>query len=146
MNISPDKPLVDSIFGKVQAGSVLSYQHPPPLSHSVVFHEDTPPFPRVPLEGYHLAPTDLSYVPTNQEQLHLTSLAVTLPQSHLIEEATRRQSATPEWHSLRKVRVTASHFREVSYVSPSKAKNLSERIIRGTRQTEHMKRGLEMVP
>ncbi|MEQ2226844.1 hypothetical protein ILYODFUR_031494 [Ilyodon furcidens] len=29
MNISADKPLVDSIFGKVQAGSVLSYQPVP---------------------------------------------------------------------------------------------------------------------
>lgn len=120
------------------------YCHPPPLSDSVVIHEDAPPFPRVPLEGYYLQPTECSYVPINQEQLHLSSLSVTLSQSHLIEEATRSQSATPKWHSLRKVRVTASHFREVSHVSPSKAENLAERIIWGARQTEHMKRGLEM--
>lgn len=133
-----------TIFGKVQAGSVLSYQHPPPLSDSVIIHEDVPPFPRVPLEGYHLAPTDCSYVQTNHQQMHLSSLSVTLLQSHLIEEATRKQSATPKWHSLRKLRVTASHFREVSHVGPSKAENLAERLIRGTRQTEHMKRGMEM--
>ncbi|RXN17377.1 hypothetical protein ROHU_001181 [Labeo rohita] len=30
MNISDDKPLVDSVFGKVQAGSILSYHHPLP--------------------------------------------------------------------------------------------------------------------
>ncbi|CAB1313276.1 unnamed protein product [Coregonus sp. 'balchen'] len=30
MNITSDKPLVDSIFGKVQTGSILSYQHSPP--------------------------------------------------------------------------------------------------------------------
>ncbi|KAL6487810.1 hypothetical protein MHYP_G00044360 [Metynnis hypsauchen] len=145
MNISPDKPLVDSIFGKVQVGSVLSYQQPPPPSDSVVIHEDAPPFPSLPLEGYHLSPPEYSFVPTHQEQLHLSSLSVTLSQSHLIEEATRCQSATPEWHSLRRERVTASHFREVSHVrGPGAAESLAERIIRGTRQTAHMKRGLEM--
>ncbi|XP_076841900.1 uncharacterized protein LOC143486017 isoform X2 [Brachyhypopomus gauderio] len=145
MNISPDKPLVDSIFGKVQVGSVLSYQQPPPPSDSVVIHEDAPPFPSLPLECYHLSPPEYSFVPTHQEQLHLSSLSVTLSQSHLIEEATRSQSATPEWHSLRRERVTASHFRKVIYVrGPGAAESLAEKIIRGTRQTAHMKRGLEM--
>ncbi|XP_076851261.1 uncharacterized protein LOC143501975 [Brachyhypopomus gauderio] len=78
MNISPDKPLVDSIFGKVQVGSVLSYQQPPPPSDSVVIHEDAPPFPSLPLECYHLSPPEYSFVPTHQEQLHLSSLSVTL--------------------------------------------------------------------
>ncbi|XP_076845899.1 uncharacterized protein LOC143491083 isoform X2 [Brachyhypopomus gauderio] len=141
MNISPDKPLVDSIFGKVQVGSVLSCQQPPPPSDSVVIHEDAPPFPSLPLECYHLSPPEYSFVPTHQEQLHLSSLSVTLSQSHLIEEATRSQSATPEWYSLRRERVTASHFREVSHV---RGPGAAERIIRGTRQTAHMKRGLEM--
>lgn len=145
MNLSPDKPLVDSIFGKVQAGSILSYQHPPPTPDGFITHKDAPPFPKVPPEGYQLKPTDCTYVPTNQEQLHLHSLSVTLLESHLIEEATRCQSAAPEWHSLRKERVTASNFREVSHVrGPNAAENLAERIIRGTRQTPHMKRGLDM--
>ncbi|CAB1321287.1 unnamed protein product [Coregonus sp. 'balchen'] len=98
MNITSDKPLVDSIFGKVQNGSILSYQHPPPPPDSVVIHEDAPPFPKVPLDGYHLQPTDCSYeIVTDQEKLHLSSRSVTLSQSHLIEEATRCQSETPEW-------------------------------------------------
>lgn len=145
MNISPDKPLVDSIFGKVQAGSILSYQHPPLTSDGVIIHDDAPPFPKMPLEGYNLEPTDCTYVPTNQEQLHLKSLSVTKMQSHEIEESTRRQSAAPEWHLLRKERVTASTFREVSHVrGPTAADNLAERIIRGTRQTALMKRGLDL--
>ncbi|KAK6316809.1 hypothetical protein J4Q44_G00122090 [Coregonus suidteri] len=146
MNITSDKPLVDSIFGKVQTGSILLYQHPPPPPDSVVIHEDAPPFPKVPLDGYHLQPTDCSYeIMTDQEKLHLSSLSVTLSQSHLIEEATRCQSETPKWHSLRKERVTASHFREVSHVrGTSTAEKLAEIIIRGTRQTPLMKRGLEM--
>ncbi len=82
---------------------------------------------------------------TNQEQLHLNSLSVTLSQSHLIEAATRCQSAAPEWHSLRKERVTASNFWEVSHIRcPNAAENLAERIIRGMKQTAHMKRGLDM--
>ncbi|KAF7228129.1 transcript variant X1 [Nothobranchius furzeri] len=145
VNISPDKPLVDSIFGKVQAGSILSYQHPPPTSDCVITHMDAPLFPKVPLEDYHLKPTDCKYVPTEQEQLHLQSLSVTKSQSHNIEEFTRNQSAAPEWHSLRKERVTASTFREVSHVrGASTAENLAERIIRGTRQTALMKRGLDL--
>ncbi len=145
MNLSPDKPLVDSIFGKVQAGSILLYQHPPPTPDGVITNKDAPPFPKVPPEGYQLKPTDCTYVPTNQEQLHLNSLSVTLSQSHLIEAATRCQSAAPEWHSLRKERVTASNFREVINVrGPNAAENLVERIIRGTKQTAHMKRRLDM--
>ncbi len=145
MNLSPDKPLVDSIFGKVQAGSILLYQHPPPTPDGVITNKDAPPFPKVPPEGYQLKPTDCTYVPTNQEQLHLNSLSVTLSQSHLIEAATRCQSAAPEWHSLRKERVTASNFREVINVrGPNAAENLAERIIRGTKQTAHMKRRLDM--
>lgn len=39
----------------------------------------------------------------------------------------------------------ASHVREVSHVrGPNAAENVAERIIRGTRQTAHMKRGLDM--
>ncbi len=145
MNISPCKPLVDSIFGKLQAGSILSYQHPPPIPDGVITHKDAPPFPKVPPEGYQIKPTDCTYVPTNQEQLHLNSLSVTLLQSHLIEAATRSQSAAPEWLSLRKERVTASNFREVSHTrGPNAAENLAERILRGMKQTAHMKRGLDM--
>lgn len=84
-------------------------------------------------------------MPTNLEQLHLNSLSLTLSRSHLIEEATRCQSAAPEWHSLRKEKVTASNFREVSDVrGPNAEVDLAERIIQAIRQTAHMKRGLDM--
>lgn len=46
---------------------------------------------------------------------------------------------------LRKERVTASYFREVCHVKEGRtAENLAERIIWGVRQTQHMKRGLDM--
>ncbi|KAL1268628.1 hypothetical protein QQF64_033991 [Cirrhinus molitorella] len=145
MNISSDKPLVESAFGKVQAGSILAYHHPPPSPQGVIIHQGAPPFPKLPLDDYHIPPTECSFVPTSQEQLHLHSLCVTLSQSHHIEASTRGQSAAPEWHLLRRERVTASHFREVCHVRGEKsAENLAERILRGTKKTAPMRRGLDM--
>lgn len=60
-------------------------------------------------------------------------------------KATRCQSATPEWHALRKERVTASNFREITHAKgPRVVENIAEKIIRGTKATAIMKRGLHM--
>lgn len=76
------------------------------------------------LEDMHLSSLSLSSL------LHLSSVSVTLSQLHYIEEVTRSQSATLEWHSLRQERGTASHFNYVSnHVSTNKAENLPESII-----------------
>ncbi|KAK7910480.1 hypothetical protein WMY93_015164 [Mugilogobius chulae] len=145
MNISADKPLVDSAFGKVQAGSVLALHHPPPCPQGVIIHQNAPLFPKLPLDGYCIPPTDCNFVPTSQEQLHLHSLRVTWSQSRHIAASTTGQSAIPEWHVLRRERITASHFREVCHVrGQQSAENLAERILRGTRQTALMRRGLDM--
>lgn len=75
----------------------------------------------------------------------MKSLAVSLDMAHKIEHATKEQSASLDWHSVRKPRVTASRFREVCHVrGQSSAEHLAERIYKGTRQTADMKRGLEM--
>lgn len=138
-----DKPLVDSQFGKVKAGSFLSYHHPPLFPHGKMIHYDAPPYPKLPLDDYHITPIDCNFVPTSQEQLHLHSLSVTLSQSRQIEASTKGQSAAPEWHLLRKERVTPSHFREVCHVQGDKsADNLAERIIQEVRTASHMKRGV----
>ncbi|KAJ8359114.1 hypothetical protein SKAU_G00156390 [Synaphobranchus kaupii] len=71
MNMGPDKPLVESAFGLLQEGSVLSYQQPALTSRS---------------------------------------LALTMEMARRIEEATREQSSSSEWHLLRRPRVTASRF------------------------------------
>ncbi|CAB1348359.1 unnamed protein product [Coregonus sp. 'balchen'] len=100
MNITSDKPLVDSIFlARYKTGSILSYQHPPPPPDGVVIHEDAPPFPksatgRLPFTTNRLFIRDHD---GSRKKLHLSSLSVTLSQSHLIEEATRCRSETPEW-------------------------------------------------
>ncbi|KAK0141916.1 hypothetical protein N1851_020432 [Merluccius polli] len=64
-----------------------------------------------------------------------------------IERATREQSSSAEWHSLRKMRLTSSSFREVCHArSHSSAENLAERICKGGVQTALMKRGLALEP
>ncbi|CAI5659863.1 unnamed protein product [Oreochromis niloticus] len=82
-----------------------------------------------------------------QQPVLTTRLSVTLEMAHKIEEATREQSSSSEWHQLRRPRVTASRFREVCHVrGQSSAESLAERILKGTRQTADMRRGTEMEP
>ncbi|KAL3999319.1 thyroid hormone receptor alpha [Sarotherodon galilaeus] len=116
MNMRPDKPLVESAFGLVQEGSVLSYQQPVLTTRYITLHRDAPPTPHLPLEGYDILPSDCVFVCSEEELLHLKSLSVTLEMAHKIEEATREQSSSSEWHQLRRPRVTASRFREVCHV------------------------------
>ncbi|XP_048017727.1 uncharacterized protein LOC125249466 [Megalobrama amblycephala] len=144
MNMSPEKPLVESAFGMVQEGSILSFQQPVLTSRYIKLH-DAPPSPPLPLEGYSLSPSKCMFVCTEEQLLHLQSLNTPLDMAQKIEEATRDQSSCPDWHQLRKPRVTASRFREVCHVRGlSSAESLSERMIRGCRQAAEMRRGAEM--
>ncbi|XP_063741859.1 uncharacterized protein LOC134865936 [Eleginops maclovinus] len=147
MNIGPDKPLVESAFGLVQKGSVLSYQQPALTSQHIALHHDTPPTMHLPLEGYDVLPSDCMFVCSEEELLHLSSIALTIEMAHKIEEATREQSSCSEWHLLRRPRVTASRFQEVCHVrGQSSAESLAEQIMKGTRQMADMRRGAEMEP
>lgn len=67
--------LVDSKFGPVPFGSVLSYQCPPEISKDCIRHPDAPAFPQLPVDGYNFkfpANYELSY----KQQCHLESLKV----------------------------------------------------------------------
>ncbi|KAG9278535.1 hypothetical protein AMEX_G6421 [Astyanax mexicanus] len=147
MAISADVPLVDSAFGKVQAGSPISYQHPVPVSRVVVRHPDAPLPPPLPVDGYRLEPTNCQFVCTHQQHLHLQSLATTFDMARKIEVATREQSNSVEWHRVRRPRITSSRFREICHVrGQSSAEILSQRIRKGVDQTAAMKRGLALEP
>ncbi|XP_076876591.1 uncharacterized protein LOC143525969 isoform X2 [Brachyhypopomus gauderio] len=89
MAISADVPLVDSAFGKVQAGSPISYQHPVPVSRVVVHHPDAPLPSPLPVDGYRLEPTNCQFVCSHQQHLHLQSLVTTFDMARKIEVATR---------------------------------------------------------
>ncbi|KAG9266390.1 hypothetical protein AMEX_G19011 [Astyanax mexicanus] len=145
MGMGIKKPAVQCAFGMVQEGSVLSYQQPVLPSRHITLHLDAPSFPHLPLEDHHLDAPTCAFVCTEQELFHLKALEVSLNMAHQIEASTQEQSSCADWHVLRQPRVTASRFREVCHVKgQSSAESLAERIIRGTRQTAEMKRGVEM--
>ncbi len=147
MGMSADVPLVQSAFGAVQAGSVLSFQQKPPAMREVINIPSAPASPTLPIHSYRLEPPSCAYVLSEQEHLHLKSLEVSFNMAHRIEAATQGQSLCQEWHRLRKMRVTSTRFHEVCHVrGHTSAENLAERILRGTGQTTDMRRGIDMEP
>ncbi|CAB1351236.1 unnamed protein product, partial [Coregonus sp. 'balchen'] len=52
MVMTVDRPLVESAFGLVQKGSVLSYQQPKLATKHIKVHKDAPPNPSLPLVDY----------------------------------------------------------------------------------------------
>ncbi len=145
--MSADVPLVQSAFGAVQAGSVLSFQHKPPAMREVINIPSAPASPSLPIHSYRLEPPSCAYVLSEQEHLHLKSLEVSFNMAHRIEAATQGQSLCQEWHRLRKMIVTSTRFHEVCHVrGHTSAENLAERILRGTGQTTDMRRGIDMEP
>ncbi|XP_037535870.1 uncharacterized protein LOC119412904 isoform X1 [Nematolebias whitei] len=143
MGISHEFPLVDSALGKVQAGSPLSYQQPATAKRDMSFHA-APPRPSLPLKNYHLQPSKSMFVCSEPQQLHLKSMEVTWDMVNKFECATRAQSTCPEWHQLRRHRLTASRFREICQVQDKSEEDLANRLLQGTYQTAAMKRGLEL--
>lgn len=84
------------------------------------------------------------FVFTEHQQLHFKSLEVTWEIAYKIEEATRGQSASADWHKLRKPRLTSSHFGEICHAKPCTLEKMADRLMKGIRQTSAMKRGIEM--
>ncbi len=65
----------------------------------------------------------------------------------VIEEQTQDQSECPLWKEMRKPRVTASRFHEASHVrGETSGQALARRILKGTKQTQAMKTGLDKEP
>ncbi|XDV16008.1 hypothetical protein PO909_015903 [Leuciscus waleckii] len=147
MSISADVPLVESALGKVQEGSLTSYQQPVPVSHIMLLHIGAPPPPPLPLDGYRLEFTYCQFVCSLHQQLHMQSLQANLEMARGIEVATRDRSMSVEWHRVRKMRLASSHFREVCHVrGQTSAEHLADRMFRSVTQTSVMKRGLALEP
>ncbi|CAB1323103.1 unnamed protein product [Coregonus sp. 'balchen'] len=138
--------LVDSKFGPVPFGSVLSYQCPLELSRDIIKHPGASEFPQLPIEGYNFK-FPIDFEPNYIQQCHLDSLIVSEEMSAAIEAETRMQSECQLWSQVRKPRLTASRFREICHVRGElSAKALATRILRGTPQTAAMRRGLDLEP
>ena len=104
-----DIPLCQSQYGEVPRGCVLSYQYPVTDQADRVGPE-VPPALQLPL----LEPYEVN-IACSQEQLdHVASLGVSEAESADYEQHTRKQNACPEWHKLRKLRITASKFKSVT--------------------------------
>ncbi|XP_076836752.1 uncharacterized protein LOC143482301 [Brachyhypopomus gauderio] len=147
MGISSNVLLVDSAFGKVQEGSVLSYHMPMKRVPKTCPHTDAPSPPQLPHREYRLGPSTCSFICTEHQQLHMMSLETSLETAHKIENSTKEQSSCVEWHKLRQSRVTSSKFREVCHTrGQSSAENLAKRLVRPSHQTADMRRGLELEP
>uniref|UniRef100_A0A8C9X6E5 YqaJ viral recombinase domain-containing protein n=1 Tax=Sander lucioperca TaxID=283035 RepID=A0A8C9X6E5_SANLU len=145
MSVSSDVPLVDSMFGTVQEGSVLSYQMPTKVVPQTFPHRDAPSPPQLPLCDYRLGPSNCAFVYTEQQHHHMASLETSLEMAHQIEISTKEQSTCTEWHQLRHPRITSTRFREVCHTkAQTSAENLAKRLLRPCHQTADMRRGLEM--
>ncbi len=146
LNDFSELSLVDSRFGPVPRGSVLSYQCPPLMTKNKVKHPDAPLFPKLPIDGAAF-PRSLHFVPSCHQFLHLESVSVSMELAAVIEEQTQDQSECPLWKEMRKPRVTASRFHEASHVrGETSGQALARRILKGTKQTQAMKTGLDKEP
>ncbi|KAL2097015.1 hypothetical protein ACEWY4_006222 [Coilia grayii] len=139
-------PEMTGQFGPVPFSSPLSYKCPPVSSaQEICHHPDAPQFPDLPLTGYRL-PLCLSFVPMLHQSFHLDCLAVN-GLSATLEQETRGQSRCPLWSMARESRLTASRFHEVLHARGEESmQRLAIRILKGTRQTAAMRRGLELEP
>ncbi|RXN06811.1 hypothetical protein ROHU_026778 [Labeo rohita] len=131
--------LTPSKFGPVPRGSPMSYHCPPETSSDITLHHLAPEFPALPLP-LDRAFSNLSFVPTLHQQLHLQSLQVSPQMASEIEKGTRQQSRCPAWAQLRQPRLTASRFQEAcasweGNVDPeAAAKALAGQMIRGSKR------------
>ncbi|KAL0198877.1 hypothetical protein M9458_007417, partial [Cirrhinus mrigala] len=115
--------LTPSKFGPVPCGSPMSYHCPPETSSDVTLHHLAPELPALPLP-LDRAFSNLSFVPTLHQQLHLVFASVST-------NASRFREACASW--------------EGNVDPEAAAKALAGQMIRGSkRQTPAMLRGLQM--
>jgi len=127
MAFTSDVPLVESMLGPVQEGSVLSYQLPVRTFPRNCSHTDAPSPPQPPLSHYRLGSSTCAFVFSEHQNHHLASLATSLETAHKIEKSMQEQSSCAEWHQLRRRHITSTEFREVCHTrGKSSAENLAK--------------------
>jgi hypothetical protein len=135
---------VESKFGTVPKGSVLSYQQKPSSSpHSDKIHPQHPEtFP-----AFLMPALDMNYSSAfNHRELSLfMGLHVNVSISMQIEEETREQSSNKTWHSVREHRLTSSIFKDVCS-RKGDFDTLCSRLLKKKIQTAAMKRGIDSEP
>jgi hypothetical protein len=143
-----DKPqLVATKFGDVPRGSVLSYQQCNTLCDpdSILVIPDAPEPPKFVYPD--LSSYCQKFVPLTRDNfIKFECLNVSEFQSREFEQITRDQSATTQWHQLRRNRLTASNFKSVCS-RRADFDTLSKRLLSArTVQTAAMKHGIDTEP
>ena len=109
-SLSP-QPSVNSAFGPVPIGSVLSYQQPCTEDRENIIINNAPTVPTFSLP--HL--TQAVNTVLNYDEYHLyEGLFLTKDDSVEYEIATKSQAQCGTWHDLRKHRLTASTFKRIT--------------------------------
>ena len=97
--------------------------------------ENPPAFDVLSLGNYYL------FVPTLEEKNFIEGLSVSLAQSCLYEEETRKQSDTQKWHDFRAQRLSSSKFKDVCK-RRADFESLAVRQLKKTVQTAAMEHGI----
>jgi hypothetical protein len=147
LKFNSDLTVVDSKFGAVQKGSVLSYQQANTLIENgdLITDHKVPHLPSFTFPD--LSDCVSGFLPLNFDLAgKYNSLYVSDAQSKEYELQTRTQSESVEWHNLRKNRITASNFkrvcsRQANFDALSMQLHTSRRVV-----TAAMRHGLEREP
>ena len=135
-----DASYIESKFGLVPSGSVISYQQRFATDYSHIRNipqcRDSPDLPTqvINTPGY-------TTVLPPKESIYYAGEQIKLEECNQIEKETRDQSDNPFWHDLRKKRITASKFKRVA-ARKKDYETLVAQLKKPVRQTQAMRFGL----
>jgi hypothetical protein len=135
---------VESKFGPVPEGSVLSYQQKPQTSvDNIINHIEQQEFPELLLPELSCL---YNAVLNNAEFDIFMGMHVDRPHALELEEQTRLQSVTKLWHDIRRHRITSTMFKDICS-RKSDHEKLAVRLLKTKNvQTAAMKFGLQNEP
>lgn len=143
-SLNGDIVLVDSKYGKLPKGSVLSYQQTVDDDASDIINDRAkkePPIPPLPEQ-----PIDYLYVLSEAEQKYQEGIDISAHTSIELERQTVGQGDSKTWHNVRSMRITSSKFKHIVV----RQKDFETLALRYTCakgiQTAAMKRGIVMEP
>ena len=135
-----DASYIESKFGLVPSGSVISYQQKLATDYSHIRNiPQCRDFPDLPTRVIY-TPGYTTFLPP-KESIYYAGEQIKLEECKQIEKETRDQSDNPFWHDLRKKRITASKFKRVA-ARKKDYETLVAQLKKPVRQTQAMRFGL----
>ena len=130
---------IESKFGQVPRGSIISYHFPPENLNKFIQIPDAPSFPNFPFKE--VKGTYLTALNRDEADIFY-GYHVTIEQALKIEHNTTDQSANPEWYELRSKRLTSSNFKRICSRKDNFDSLATDLITKKNIQTAAMKHGL----